>query len=169
MTPALTSAASTQTDTTAPSGLPDFVRLLPATLAVNGAALAALLLIRQNWLALGVAAGALVGIALFWSLHLISRVLVDEFLQADGERKQARQFGPKPQAAVRRASLWRLAGMLGLKYAALALVMIVVYHFAKSHLIPFFLAFLGAFALTQISIVSAASRAMNAGRPGARK
>lgn len=158
-------AAHKQTDALEPSkppGLPEFSRLLPTPLAVNGLALGALLLVRQNWLALGVATGALVGIALFWSLHLISRVLVDEFLQADAERKEAGQFGSKPQADVRHASLWRLAGMMGLKYGALVVVMIVVYHFAKSHLIPFFLAFLGAFALTQLSIVSAAARTMHA-------
>ena len=142
-------------------GLPDFPGLLPMTLAVNGVLLGVLLLIRQNWLALGVVCGAMVGIALFWSLHLISRVLVDEFLQADSDRKEAKQFGAKAQADLRRASLWRLAGMMGLKYGGLLAVMIVVYHFAKSHLIPFFLAFLGAFALTQLSIVSAAARTMN--------
>jgi len=144
-----------------PTGLPDFPRLLPMALAVNGVLLGVLLLIRQNWLALGVVCGAMVGIALFWSLHLISRVLVDEFLQADSDRKEAKQFGAKAQADLRSASLWRLAGMMGLKYGGLTAVMILVYHFAQHHLIPFFLAFLGAFALTQLSIVSAAARTMN--------
>ncbi len=146
------------------TALPAFPRLLPGALAANGLIVGVLLVIRQNWWALGVVAGALIGVALFWSLHLISRVLVDEFLQAETDRKEAGHLGPKPQADVRRASLWRLAGMLALKYVGLAVVMIGVYHVAKSHLIPFFLAFLGAFALTQLSIVSAAARAMHSRR-----
>jgi len=140
-------------------GLPPFLSLLPKALIANAAVALAFLALRLPWLALGIGVGALVGVAIFWSLHLISTVLVSEFLEAETVRKEARQFGPKPQAAVRRASLWRLAGMLALKYGALALTMAITYHFVKGHLIPFFLAFTGAFALTQISIVSAAARA----------
>lgn len=149
-----------QTEISSQAGLPPFRRLLPQALIINAAAIGVLLLVGQVWLALGAFAGALVGVALFWSLHLISRTLVDEFMDAEAERKALKNFGPKPQAETRRAALWRLAGMLGLKYLGLAAVMMVMYHFIQSHLIPFFLAFLGAFALTQISIVSAATRAM---------
>jgi hypothetical protein len=42
--------------------------------------------------------------------------------------------------------------------------MVVAYHVVGRHLLPFFLAFLGAFALTQLSIVSAAARAMRVRR-----
>ncbi len=148
-------------DTLAPQapGLPPFLSLLPRALLVNAVVALVFLVLKLPWLALGIGVGALVGVAIFWSLHLISTVLVSEFLAAESARKEARQFGPKPQAAVRRAALWRLAGMLALKYVGLAVTLAVAYHFVKGHLIPFFLAFTGAFALTQISIVSAAARA----------
>ncbi len=149
------------TESAAPQapGLPPFLSLLPKALIINAVVALVFLMLRLPWLALGIGVGALVGVAIFWSLHLISTVLVSEFLEAEAIRKESRQFGPKPQAAVRRASLWRLAGMLALKYVGLAVTLAITYHFVKEHLIPFFLAFTGAFALTQISIVSAAARA----------
>lgn len=162
--PSVAEQPKTEMPREAAHGLPPFGQLLPNALIVNALALGILLVIRQNWLALGVIAGAMVGIGVFWSLHLISRSLVDGFLEAEADRKQAQMFGPKPQAEVRRAALWRLVGMLALKYGAMAVGMAVLYHFAKSHLIPFFLAFIGAFAMTQLSIVSAAARAMRTHR-----
>ena len=140
-------------------GLPPFLSLLPKALMVNAVVAVVFLVLRLPWLALGIAVGTLVGVAIFWSLHLISTVLVSEFLEAEAARKEAKQFGPKSQAVTRRAALWRLAGMLALKYVGLAVTLAITYHFVKEHLIPFFLAFTGAFALTQISIVSAAARA----------
>ncbi len=47
-----------------------------------------------------------------------------------------------------------------MKYAVLALAMFGIYQIAKGHLIAFMLAFIGAFALTQLAIVSSAAKSM---------
>lgn len=138
--------------------LPAFGKLSQSALALDAGLLALLLLARYLWLALGVAAGALVSFAVLWSLHLISRLVVEHYQEAEAERRLHKRFDAQP--AVRRNALWRLAGMLVLKYALLGLAMLGIYQVAKGHLIAFMLAFIGGFALTQIAIVSSAAKSM---------
>jgi len=142
----------------APFALPPFGKLSQSAVVLNAGLLGLLLLTRFWWLALGAAAGALVGFAVFWSLHLISRLVVEHYQEAEAERRLHHRFEEQP--AIRRNALWRLAGMLVTKYAVLAVAMFGIYQIAKGHLIAFMLAFIGAFALTQLAIVTSAAKAM---------
>ncbi|BDI33195.1 hypothetical protein CCAX7_52460 [Capsulimonas corticalis] len=142
--------------------LPPFRSLSQTAVTLDAILIGVLLATRQNWPALGAIAGTVVAFAVFWSLHMISRIVPEYLIGMEAERRGGSGSTPVKN---RTAALWRLAGMLILKYALLTIGMISIFQFVKDHLLPFLLAFVGAFSMTQLAIIIAASRAMRAAKP----
>lgn len=142
--------------------LPSFSSLSRTAAALDALIIGALLIVRQYWPAFGAVVGTVVAFMVFWSLHMISRVVPEYLMDMEAGRRNGSGSAEK---ANRGAALWRLAGLLLLKYAVLTIGMITVFQFVKDHLMPFLLAFVGAFSITQLSIIVAAGRAMRAAKP----
>ncbi|MEO7720086.1 MAG: hypothetical protein ABIY70_28185 [Capsulimonas sp.] len=163
--PENTSASPKKTSAPLPSEdfqLPSFQSLSRTAVALDALIIGVLLIVRQNWPALGAVAGTVVAFAVFWSLHMISRIVPEYLMGMEAERKAG---SGSAQAKNRSTALWRLGGMLVFKYALLTIGMISIFQFVKDHLIPFLLAFVGVFSVTQLCIIVAASRAMRSAKP----
>ena len=143
--------------------MPAFKSLAAPAVVGAGALVAILLIVNQLVLAFGAAAGLIVALAVFWSMHLIVRIVTSAYLDAETVRRSL--SASVKESVVRRSAMWRLVGYLVLDFLGLGLLMTLIYiTVPKASLVPFMLSFVGAFAIAQIAIVSAASRSMRGGR-----
>lgn len=141
---------------TAPSGLPPFGSLSKGPCLALAVVIGILLLMNKPALVPGAIAGLLVSLSTFYSIHLIVRIVTVSFV-ADNKSSE-----PSRKAHSQNQAMWRLAYYLLLDLAFLGLVMTGVYLVARHNIIPFMLLFTAQFSVSQILIVSAASRSMRA-------
>ncbi|MCW3060646.1 MAG: hypothetical protein JWQ02_2467 [Capsulimonas sp.] len=139
-----------------PGGLPPFIQIARGVFWLDLAIVAVLFFIGSMWLGLGALAGAVTGFAVIWTLHLVSRVVPQYFLESERDRRAGLRFGNT--ASARNAALFRLAGLLLAKYAGLTVGMMLLFQFARQHIIPFLLTFTVSFSITQLGILISAAR-----------